>query len=877
VKLPALWLACLLAAGVALADVVPQAPGPLLMAAAVLLLLGLILLTQDFRLPAWVAALLAWGLLGAAAAQLESRARPANHVLRLLQSPDSALAEALDLPLRWQGVLRSDPVRLPWGVRYEVELTFVELQGRHESVSGGLRIHYYFDPDAARPPALPAVRAGDRIEALVRARPVRNYGNPGAFDARAHFDRIGIHLNATLRSPELLQRLESPPPSMAHRFARLRGIMLERVESIFADQPRLAATARAILFGDRSFVDHELTEAFQRTATYHVLVLSGLHVAALALLVWWLGRTSHLGLPAITLVTLAALGFFVALVEDRPPIERAALMAALVVLARLLFRKVELLNTIGLAALLLLLARPSALADPSFQLSFLATGMIGALGLPWIEQTSAPYRRALLELTDVTRDGAHSPRAAQFRLDLRSLAGWLALRLPRPLASHADRLFVLPCRVAFRLWELLVLSTAIQVGMMGLMADYFHRVPLIGPLVNMPASLLAGLALPVGYLALALGAIWEGLGAIAYPVCRWVLGALVALVEWCAGWPGTSYRLPDPPAWVLLGFFVALALLAVAAHARLRAARPLSRAWQWAAVVPLTVFVVLLLTHPFSPRLTAGALEATVLDVGQGDAIFIATPEGRTLLVDAGGMFASRRGGYRTAPDTGEQIVSPYLWSRGLKRLDAVALTHAHQDHMEGLYAILDNFAVGELWIGRAVEQPAFGALLAHAAARRVPVVVRRRGDVFPWGGMTVFVLWPESSEPAPAVSNNDSLVLRLEYGRHAFLLCGDIERDVEQELVRRGDPLDADLLKVPHHGSRTSANREFVAAVTPQVAVLSLGANNPFGHPHTEVLRTLSDPALRLFRTDRHGAVSVFSDGTTLRAHPFWPAATAQ
>ncbi len=874
-KLPALWLAAALAAGIALAGLIPYSPLPLLAIIVVVLAGGFIFAARDALVPAWLFVLAAWTLLGAIAAQLEPLRLPENHITRLLaKSSREKLRDALSEPLRWQGILRSDPVRLPWGVRYEIELEEVEARGKRLSVSGGLRIQSYFDPaEEGAGAELPAVRAGDRIEALVRARLIRNYGNPGSFDARTYFNRIGVHLTATLRSPELLQRRESPPPTIAHRFARLRGVLLERVDRMFAGEPQPAAVARAMLLGDRSFIDHELAETFQRTSAYHVLVISGLHVAALAMLVWWLATQFRLGQVAATLVTLGVLGFFVAIVEDRPPIERAALMASLFLISRLLFRRAELLNTIAVAALVLLVARPSSLADPSFQLSFLAAGMIGALGLPWVEQTSAPYRRALDHLSDATRDDAHPPRAVQFRLDLRAAAGWLAEKLPRPVAQCAGLLVTLPFRVIFRLWEVLVITAAIQLGMLGPMALYFHRVNPAGPLVNVPASLIAGLTVPVGFLMLGLSAVWPALGTFAHDVLGAMLEALVGVVQRFARWEWASYRIPDPPVWVLAGLLAGIVLLAVAAHARLKKENPLPRQWQWAAALPLAVFTALVATHPFPPELVRGALEVTVLDVGQGDAIFVATPEGRTLLVDAGGIYSMRRGGYRTGFDVGEQVVSPYLWSRGLKRVDAVALTHAHQDHIDGIHAVLDNFAVGELWVGREVEHPAFQQLLEHAAAYGVPIVRRTRGDAFGWGGTTVMVLWPEESTPAMAASNNDSLVLRIEHGRHAFLLGGDIERDVEQELVLREDPLDADFLKVPHHGSRTSANPEFVTAVTPEIAVLSFGANNPFGHPHAEVLAELSRPGLQVYRTDRDGAVTVLSDGSTLRARAYWAA----
>jgi competence protein ComEC len=295
------------------------------------------------------------------------------------------------------------------------------------------------------------------------------------------------------------------------------------------------------------------------------------------------------------------------------------------------------------------------------------------------------------------------------------------------------------------------------------------------------------------------------------------------------------------------------------------------RRWVILFSLPLAVLLLVCATYPFAPGLTSGALEASVLDVGQGDSIFVAFPDGRTLLIDGGGTYgASRFGGVRIGLDIGESVVSPFLWQRGIRCLDAIALSHAHTDHLDGLNAILDNFRVQELWVGRAVDSQPFRDLLAHARARGVRIVDRTRGDNFSWGGVTGLVLWPEDHSTAAAASNNDSLVLRLEFGRRAFLLPGDIEKPIESDLVLRDDPLAADVLKVPHHGSRTSATEPLLHAVQPGYAVISVGETNSFGHPHRETLDRLRAARARTLRTDQDGTVTFSSDGSTVRVTTF-------
>ena len=873
-KLPALWLGLAFASGISAGKFFITRPTLWITAATLAILVGLFLASLWKKIvAAGICALVAWFALGALAMQLERRNVALDDVAGLVESGKIDTSQAL----RWRGILREDPERLPWGVRYTIDLASVEAKGRTIVVRGGLRLNYYFGHNGD---TLPQLRAGDRVEALCRARIPRNYQDPGAFDERGFLERQNIELLGTLRSTELIESDGPANVSIARRFARARGDLLSRLDHLYSGQPERIAVLRAMLLGDRNFVNSELAESFQKTAAFHVLVVAGLHVGALAVFVFWLCRLLRLPLGATTVITLVVLAGYLGVVQDRPPILRAALMTAIFLFARLLFRRVALVNTVALAALILLIARPDELFDASYQLSFLAAGVIAGLAVPWIDRTSSPIRRALEHIGDVTRDRLHSPRTTQFRLDLRAATNRLALRLPKRLSALAEPLFTVPVRLGLRLWEVVLLSFCIQLGMMPLLALYFHRISLSGPASNVLAVLLTTLIVPLGFLSLVATYVWSALAAAIAKVTGLLVAALLSCVGWFSSLPRMSWRIPEPPQWFLAVFMAILICLATLAWlAAQQLERNLTatgnmrrrRAAEWLTLAALLAAAVVVGTYPFAPGLARGKLEATVLDVGQGDSIFVAFPDGRTMLIDGGGAAGAERvGGYQSGIDVGEQVVSPYLWSRGVKKLDVVLLSHAHHDHIDGLRAVLNDFRVGELWVGRDEDALAYRALLAQATARHVKIVHQEQGEVFNWDGVEGQILWPADPTEAPAAANNDSVVLRLQDGAIRFLLPGDIEKQVESTLTRKDDPLGADFLKVPHHGSKTSSTEPFLDAVAPRIAVISVGEGNSYGLPNAETVERYHAKNIKLLQTDQAGAVTASTDGRTLTVRAF-------
>jgi len=381
-RLPAVGIAAAFAGGILLGVhpmVARNGASPLLsisfLAIAVLILTGILLVRIGRLFSATVASLLSWAMLGFLGVCVAEQPRDAHHVISLMEQGRLPLKT----PLRWHGHLRDEPTRLPWGCGYEIEVSGVEIEGALQPARGGLRLSLTANPEAGPTPDL---HAGDEVAVLTEAKRPQVFRDEGAFDRRAYLAQQNIDLVATLRAPELIERIGTLTPTIGTLLARARRRLRDEIDELFADTPQVAGVLRAMLLGDRSFVDRAEAADFQKTGVFHVLVVAGLHVGALAFALYWVGRKLRLSRVWTTLFTLTMLGVYVAVVEQRAPVLRAALMAAMVVLGGFFFRRLELLNSAALAAVILLVAKPLALRDSSFRLTFVAIGCIAGLALP---------------------------------------------------------------------------------------------------------------------------------------------------------------------------------------------------------------------------------------------------------------------------------------------------------------------------------------------------------------------------------------------------------------------------------------------------------------------------------------------------------------
>jgi competence protein ComEC len=751
------------------------------------------------------------------------------------------------------GILRENPR----GARQslDVESESVSFEGAATPVRAGIRLTLYPAPededaaDAATPAEQPIYLYGQRLRFTTHLRLPRNFGNPGALDYRAVLAGQGIASQASARADRVEPLTGFSGSRLELWRSQLHRGLRTRLTALWGKED--GALLAAMLIGERTFLDRQTRLDFQRTGAYHILVVSGMNVGILAFVVFWVLRRIRVGemwAMAVTLVLAAAYAY---LTEGGIPILRATLMLGLYLGARLVYRDRAPLNAVGAAALILLVLDPRALFDAGFQLTFLAVIAIAGIGVPLLERTSEPYRRGLRQLDAVDYDVALPPRVAQFRLDLRLVIE----RLARFLGDRVARWLVMGCcGAALGIYDVLVIAALMQVALALPMAYYFHRATVVGLPANIVVVTLAAVLMPAAIAALLLAEIWMPLGWIPAVITQWALHGITGSVRTLGGLRVAEFRIADPtlPA--------ALAAAAALAYAILVARR---NRWLVASgLAGLLATALWIAAAPTAPQHQVGALEITVLDVGQGDSILVVSPQGRTLLVDGGGSL----GGQAAEFDVGEAVVSPYLWSRGLTRLDAVALTHAHSDHIGGLAAVLRNFRPRELWMGTNPTTPALAALLDEAARQKIKVVRYAAGDRFDFGGAQVEVLapprdWQTTARPR----NNDSLALRLSLGATSAVLAGDAEQRIERFIATEHPQ--ADLLKIAHHGSATSTTPELLAAVHPHFGVISVGFRSSFGHPRPEVLARLQAAQVSTYRTDTQGAVSFFLDGHAVTA----------
>jgi competence protein ComEC len=694
----------------------------------------------------------------------------------------------------------------------------------------------------APPPA--RLSYGQRVEIEARLRPPHNFNNPGSFDYAAYLARRNIFWTATMsrNTPATILPGRCGSRFMAAIFA-LRTAALDRIERLYPNSGYAAGMMQAVLIGETARLERIWTDDFRRTGTFHALVISGVHVTVLAAVLLFVLRLLPLSELSALAVTAAAAWLYALVSGFSAPVVRAAGGFTLYTLARACFRRARVMNLLAAVALLYLACDPSQMFEASFQLSFLSVAAIGALAAPLLESTTAPYAHGLRGIASPDLDTHLLPRVAQFRVEVRLAAEtlWLWTRMPLRWAQES---LAAALRAILFAFEMVLISATIQIGLALPMADYFHRVSFTGLSANLLIVPAMNAVVPLGFMAIFTG--WRWIGSLA--------GAFLRFSARVAAWHANlepAWRVPDPPLWLILAF--AAALIACAVLIR-------KRVWRFPAIATVLVLFVLLLWQPWLRPRQTGRLELTAIDVGQGDSLLVTLPRGETMLVDGGGrlVFGRQR---KSNLDIGEDVVSPYLWSRGIRRIDVMVATHAHQDHIGGLPAVMSNFRPKELWTG--ANPPTELLELAHRLG--IPASEKHPAGPVERSGATLEILAPSDDYRADKVGNNDSLVLRIGYGSRSFLLTGDMERPIETKLLASGADLHADVLKVGHHGSRTSSSEPFLEAVSPAIALISAGYENSFGHPHPDVLRRLSGRHATILRTDLGGLVTASTDGKGL------------
>jgi competence protein ComEC len=854
----ALWLSC----GIVLAQRTWFSPAALATAISLLALITLLAARTSLRL-GLLSLGCTWLLLGIALSEIEPAADPQIQ-LRLIA--DQGGAVGID-----GQVVRTTPIRftqstLPFGnsTRQEqsksVDLRVSSANGA--PVAGGLRVSLYAPVDQL----FPAIRCGDWIHGLVAMRPPERYLDPGVWDAPAWLREQGVGVVGSVKAsavtvtrghgsfPCWLHSVQQAGSQRLMDFAERSSTSRWPVWMLINESD--AGMLSAMILGDRTYLDHQARVGFERTGSFHLLVVSGMHLAIFAGCIFALAKRVRLPRAWSTVVTITCSFAYAMLAGFGEPVQRSFWMVTLYLLARLLFRERNSLNAIGFAALCLLALDPRSLAGASFQMTLLSVLIVAGVAVPVAEHTFGPYLHATRNLGLVVIDPDLAPRLAQFRVTLRLIAFHLEPLLGRWLARTLPPGLV---RLGLRCCELLLVSGLIELAMSLPMAIYFHRVTALGLPVNLLVVPLIGLALPSALITFACLLVWPWFAVVPGAVTAALLHIISGIVRLFSGMGAGDIRISTPGTLAVVAGILLIGLAVWAArNSRFPVALPIAALACSAACV-------------FYPRALAyrpGVLEVTAIDVGQGDSLLLISPLGKTLLIDAGGPTGSSAQASSGNFEIGEDVVSQVLWSRNIRRLDAVALTHAHSDHMGGMPSVMRNFRPRVLWVGTNPDIPAYDALLEEARQLDIPIEAMAAGSGFAFGGAQVEVLAPAVDYlPGETASNDDSLVLHVAFGRTSVLLEGDAQAPSERQMM--GEELHSDLLKVGHHGSKTSTTPEFLAAVAPSYAVISVAHHNPYGHPKMEVLKRLQSGGIRTFRTDALGATSFYLDGRSVTAQP--------
>lgn len=719
-----------------------------------------------------------------------------------------------------EGFIDRIPHRSEEATQLLIESQKVIFSDRHLPVSGPLLL---FLKEEGGP-----FHKGDRLRFICRLYAPRGFRNPGVFSYERHlaFERIHTIGFLSLKNGwvKIGEGLENPLLLLIERWRdHIRQFIEKR------SQPPCSGIFEALVLGEQGNISDEIKENFIRTGTAHLLAISGdqfgiVAILSFSLLIWTLKRSEYLLLTISVKkwaagLTIPFVILYAYIAGGGISVIRAMLMVTTFLLSILFNRERHLLHTLALAAFLILIVSPPSLFDVSFQLSFLAV-----LSILYLVPKILKWQK---------KEDPLFPSSASWGQKI-----WNYLRL-----------------------SLLVSGVAI-LGTAPFVALHFNRISPIGLITNL-------LIIPwVGFLIVPLALMASLLSFASYPLATFLIQAnqfitliLLKVLSFFATFSFASFYVSTPTALEIILFYLTL-LTAV----NLRKTRKARYLFVGLCIVLIFDLGYWNLKDSFKKDLTL-----TFIDVGHGDSIFVEFPKGKRMLIDGGGSYEDRF-------DIGKNVIAPFLWNKKIGKVDYLVLTHPDPDHLKGLNFVASHFRIGQFWsTGLATGSEAYLQLEETLAEKNMQrSILNDKIPPLTIEGVNVsFLNPPELGElrrisQNRMVTNNSSLVVRLRFKNMTFLLAADIGQEAENRMMREGYSLKADLLKIPHHGSASSSSPAFLERVKPAYAVLSVGERN-IGHlPNPEIMKRYEQIGTRIFRTDRHGAITVITDGEKIEIKPF-------
>lgn len=644
--------------------------------------------------------------------------------------------------------------------------------------------------------------------------------NYGGFNYQNYLKSIGIIGVIDVEKIEVLEKDKGN--FIIKSINNLSKKIKEKTELLFKDEEE-QGLIQGLILGDKTNVSEEIQENFEITNLSHILAVSGMHITYL-IIGMQIVFEKVAGKRITNIIMIVFLILYMILAGSSPSVVRSVIMGILTIFSKLVYRKNDIINSISISLLILLIINPYVIENIGLQLSYL-----GTLGIVLFQKNIS----SILDI-NINKD--------KYKYKIKKES-----------------------KIISKIKEMLSVSISAQILIFPIMIFHFNLFSIYFLLTNLLASIIIGPIIIISFLVIILSFIFLPIAKLISYLLSFLI-QLLLLITKMANLPFSKIYFPTPKIYKIIIYYILIFILnfLYKVYKTKNQTGTTKRVRNIVAVVKykirenrdkvkkvsIIVFLGILVIN-FIPK----DLKIHFVDVGQGDCTFIETPKNKTILIDGGGDF----GNY----DVGKNTLLPYILDRGYTKIDYLFISHFDTDHVKSALTILEELNVKNAYISKQFEDSEnYKEFLKIVKKKDISVTILKKGDVVKLEKNLEFeIIWPDNKKIIKEnILNNNALVMRLKYKEFSMLFTGDIEKEAEIEILKNTskEKLKCDILKIAHHGSKTSSKQEFLDVAKPKIALIGVGKNNLFGHPNENVLERLKEKNCKIYRTDLDGEISI-------------------